>query len=121
MILVDTSVWIDFFRGRPSALEVRRLIEANGIVCHEDVLGELALGTLPNRARTLDYLRTLPSTSRVPAAVVHDLIGRRRLSGTGIGWVDANLLASAERDGRRLWTHDRRLAGVAAALDLLVY
>ncbi|MBM4321003.1 MAG: hypothetical protein FJ125_13890 [Deltaproteobacteria bacterium] len=43
---------------------------------------------------------------------------RRRLAATGIGWVDAQLLASARVAGVAFWTLDRRLARVAAALGL---
>ena len=41
------------------------------------------------------------------------LIGRDRLMGRGIGYVDAHLLASARLSHCRLWTQDRRLAAVA--------
>jgi predicted nucleic acid-binding protein len=54
--------------------------------------------------------------------VSHDevlaLIVRRRLSGRGIGWIDAHLLASAIVERAPLWTLDRRLAAVARDLGL---
>jgi hypothetical protein len=41
------------------------------------------------------------------------------LSGLGIGYVDAHLLASVKlTDDARLWTRDGRLAAAAARLDL---
>ena len=38
------------------------------------------------------------------------------LGGSGLGWVDAQLLASARLTGVPIWTFDRRLAGVARSL-----
>jgi predicted nucleic acid-binding protein len=46
------------------------------------------------------------------------LIEHRRLAGSGIGWVDAHLLASALLSGARLWTLDRPLARVAQRLGV---
>lgn len=35
------------------------------------------------------------------------------LMGSGLGWVDVHLLASAALAGKRFWTRDRRLAQAA--------
>ena len=43
------------------------------------------------------------------------MVKERRLAGSGIGWVDAHLLAAALAAEADLWTFDRRLARVAAA------
>ena len=42
----------------------------------------------------------------------------RELWGTGLGWVDVHLLASALLAGVPLWTLDRRLASVAGGLEI---
>ena len=42
------------------------------------------------------------------------MIQQQQLMGRGIGYVDAHLLASARLSGCPLWTHDRRLAEIAA-------
>jgi len=44
------------------------------------------------------------------------LVGRRRLFGVGIGWVDAHLLTASLVAGARLWTLDAGLARVAQGL-----
>jgi len=52
--------------------------------------------------------------------VLH-LINRRGLAGTGIGYVDAHLLAAVRlRPGVGLWTRDKRLRAVAEHLGLAV-
>jgi predicted nucleic acid-binding protein len=47
------------------------------------------------------------------------LIETARLSGRGIGWVDAQLLASTRLTGEAvLWTRDKPLADAAAELGV---
>lgn len=118
MILVDTSVWIDFLAGRPTAAGLQALLLADEVACHPAVRGEVALGNLAQRGRVLALLAALPRADAVDDDGVMDLIAKRKLHATGIGWVDAHLLASAERGRLPLWTHDRRLEKVARQLGL---
>jgi predicted nucleic acid-binding protein len=115
MILVDTSVWIDFFRGRPAASTLTDHLDQDRVLVHPWVRGELALGSLGRRrSAVLADLARLPPAPMVTESEVLAMIDARRLSGSGIGWVDAQLLASALVTGAALWTRDRRLASVAA-------
>lgn len=117
MILVDTSVWIDHLRSGEPALATS--LEGGQVLMHPFVLGELACGNLKNRGEVLRLLGDLPAA---PTATEHEaltLIERRALMGRGIGYIDVHLLASAALAGvGRLWTRDRRLAAVAADLEL---
>ncbi|HEY2388498.1 MAG TPA: PIN domain-containing protein [Candidatus Binatia bacterium] len=59
MILVDTSAWIDFFRGRaPFAAAVDRLLESNEVALCGPVVTELRRGlrTARDRARVLPLI-----------------------------------------------------------------
>jgi hypothetical protein len=120
LILVDTSVWIDFFRGRASRLA--QLLEAGEVASHPFVLGELALGSLGRRrAQVLADLGLLPATPVLAHSEVLELVERRQLAGRGIGWLDAHLLASALAAGFPLWTADRALQRCAALLGLAAH
>ncbi len=117
MILVDTSVWIDYLHAGDERLSAA--LNAGLVLMHPMVLGELACGTLRNRAAVLDLLSNLPSAPRASDAEVLALLERGTLMGRGIGYVDVHLLASATLAGTaRLWTRDKRLAAVAAELAL---
>jgi predicted nucleic acid-binding protein len=118
LILVDTSVWVDHLRRRNAALAAR--LEAGEVVCHPFIVGELGLGALKRRDDVLGLLFELRMASIVPHDDVLELVGRARLAGQGIGWVDVHLIASALLDRLRLWTLDRRLAAVARKLDVSV-
>ena len=117
MILADTSIWIDHLRGGDDALA--RQLEAGAVLMHPFVLGEIACGSLKRRAHTLSLLRALPMAAVAEFDEVLGFIEHHRLHGKGIGFVDQHLLAAtALGDGARLWTRDRRLHGIAAALGL---
>lgn len=114
MILVDTSVWIDFLRRGPPSSRLTGLLEVGDVCTHAFVIGELALGFLGRRrSQILADLRMLPELPAVADAEVLQLVETRGLSGKGIGWVDTHLLASALAARVELWTLDRRLARVA--------
>ena len=118
MILVDTSVWIDHFRGRAGA-ELALLLEAGDVLVHPWVVGELALGALgPRRAAILSDIGLLPAAPVLTEADTLRLVAAHRLWGAGIGWVDAQLLGAALLAGAGLWTHDRALARAAARLGV---
>ena len=117
MILVDTSVWVDHLRSGEPALATA--LEGGRVLMHPFVLGELACGNLENRDEVLRLLGALPSAPTATDSEVLGLIERRALMGRGIGYIDAHLLAStALAADASIWTRDRRLATVAAELDL---
>lgn len=114
MILVDTSVWADHFRSVDAIL--RGQIERGEVVAHRLVIEELALGHLPQRARTLLMLRRLPELPMAEGNELFAFIEREKLAGTGIGLVDTHLLASAAEHRTKIWTRDKRLGAQAQRL-----
>jgi len=117
VILVDTSVWVDHLRKRDPA--VAAALDAGRVAMHPFVLGEIACGNLTHRAQVLALMRDLPCAPIATENEAMDFIDRRKLMGRGIGYVDVHLLASVVLSGTgRLWTRDRRLAGVADELSL---
>lgn len=112
MILADTSIWIDHFRH--SDAELGRIIEEDMLLCHPFVIGELALGSLRDRATVLAFL----AAQRQAAVATHDeimtMIEQHELFSMGVGYTDAHLLASVLLDrGSSLWTRDKRLEAAA--------
>jgi len=114
--LVDTSVWVDHLRYGNRALT--ELLDAALVLSHAFVIGELALGHLRQRSQILGLLRRLPAAPPADHQEVMTLVERQGLAGSGIGWVDAHLLASARLARVSLWTLDRRLDTAASAMGL---
>lgn len=116
MILADKSIWIGHFRERDPDLV--RLLEAGLVLGHAFVIGEIALGTLKNRAAILWLLQNLPTAPLAEPGEILTLIDRYGLTGQGLGLVEAHLLAGARLAAGRLWTRDRPLAAAAEAMGI---
>ena len=116
VVLVDTSIWVDHFHKGEPLLE--DLLSSGQVATHPFILGELACGSLTNRAEILELLSELPSTTIASNEEVMHLIEKHKLSGRGLGWIDAHLLASALLDHMPLWTRDKKLAAAAKKLDI---
>ncbi len=114
MILVDSSVWVAFFKRQ--AQELPELIEQGRVLIHPYIIGELTCGTPPQRATTLAWLNDFEFAK----VATHDecLLLAEQFHGQGIGWVDVCLLASSQISDARLWTFDTRLHSAARSLDL---
>ena len=117
MILVDTSIWIDHWRNSDERLT--RLLEACQVLVHPFVVGELALGKLLHRQQVLTALQDLPQATTATDAEVLGFIDRAALAGSGIGYIDAHLLAAVRlTPGSQLWTRDKRLLVAGVRLGL---
>lgn len=114
MVLVDTSVWIRFLMGRePFLNELGRLLNADQVVGHELVYGELLIGDRGGRKKLLSDLERMFQATPVPHMDVRAFVEVRKLHGRGVGWIDVSLLASAIVSGLKLWTADPRLSAIA--------
>lgn len=112
MILVDTNIWISFFRyGMP---QLERLLEEGRVMIHPLIIGELSMGGLPQRYDTLDDLKRLPRAMEASWEEIHRMVEARKLWGRGIQWNDVCLLAAAMLSEAPLWTADARLAQAAS-------
>lgn len=116
MTLVDTSVWIDHMRSADPELTV--LLVGGAVSCHPFVVGELACGALKRRGEILGLLKNLPQAPLVDQEEALGFIEANGLAGSGLGWIDIHLLASARLAGERLWTRDRRLGAAARRLGV---
>lgn len=118
MILVDTSVWVDHLRTGDRRLV--QLLDAEQVFTHPFVIGEIALGKLPRRNLILATLRFLPKVLVAAHEEVLEFIERYQLFGSGVGYVDAHLLAAIKLTaGTGLWTRDKSLRAVAGQLALI--
>lgn len=117
MILPDTSIWIDYFRTANARMAA--LVEAEEVLVHPFVIGELAMGRLRSREQTLSDLCDMEPAILVADDDVLRMVEIRALHGRGIGFVDAHLLASVlHTPEAKLWTRDKRLRAIAAELGV---
>ena len=111
MILVDTSVWVDFLhKGDP---HLRELLLHSKVATHPLVLGELACGSIQNRHNILSLLSDLHQAREASHDDVLHFISTHKLFGKGVGIVDMHLLCSAIISNFQFWSKDKRLTAVS--------
>jgi len=115
-VVVDANIWIHHWRDSNRLLE--GMMEDGEVWTHPLIIGELSMGTLRNRDRTLWDLTRLGRPPLATDAETRQMVEARRLWGRGIGWNDAKILASVVIGGCLLWTRDRRLDEIAAELNV---
>ena len=89
------------------------------VLCHPFVIGELACGHLKNRKEIISLLQTLPLAQIAEEDEILHFIETKRIFGSGIGLIDAHLLASTLLSRASLWTADANLCKSAVKLDIL--
>jgi predicted nucleic acid-binding protein len=119
MILVDTSVWIEFLRNRePWFSHVLTLLERQESLGFEPVFGELFQGCKSQRETDVVALlwESIPHTNGADAWI---RAGRRsmveKLIQRGIGIIDSAIWIAAEDADAQIATLDKKLQGVLPA------
>ena len=116
MILVDTSVWVEFLKGhQPYLDQMQQLLDERQILAVEPVFGELLQGAKDDRERRilLEFWENLPKNQMEEAWVkAGELSSRNKWIDHGIGVVDAVLIISARESKAKVWTLDKKLKSV---------
>ena len=117
MILVDTSVWVDFLRHGDEALS--QLLSWNQVYMHPMIFGELSCGNLQNRQELMGLWQKLPTVIEASHKEALFFLESNHLMGQGIGFVDLHLLVSTRLTNQtQLWTRDKRLTRIAESLNI---
>ena len=114
-VLVDTSVWVDFFRNQPGAVAlIATLAEDHRAVICGTILQETLQGA--KTEKELDFLRTQMSLWRFEAEMPEDftvaasLYARLRWQGLTVPPADCLIAAVALRNGITLCSSDAHFA-----------
>lgn len=116
-VLADTSIWIDHIAGKPTPLP--DLLKARRVALHPLVIGEIAMSSLRERKLVIAELQKLPKVHVASNAEIMAMVEWQKLFGTGVGFVDAHLLAGVQMtDKATLLTKDNRLHKQAERLGV---
>ena len=119
MIIIDTSVWIEFFRQNKKLVrEVRMLVDAMIVRAYEPVFSELLFGARDERERKviLSWWKSLPKASFLEGDMLAaaSFASEQKLYAKGIGLMDAAIIQATMLGEYRLWTLDK---GITQFLD----
>jgi len=113
MILIDTSIWIEFLKARPPYFdEVSELLEENLVLALSCIFGELLQGAKNKRERSI--IQNL--WTNLPKIEEHDLFikaglesGRKKWTDKGIGLIDSVIITAARQASATIWTLDKKI------------
>ena len=127
MVIVDTSVWIEFLRGhQPYFDELSVLIADDQVLASATVFGELLQG-IKNKREEKIILQFWSDLPKVPADVFEKswieaglLSSKNKFYSKGIGLIDASLISLAQITRAKLWTLDAAVMNAAGQLAVRI-
>jgi predicted nucleic acid-binding protein len=114
IILIDTSVWIEFFKQNPVyATELEALLKTRMVVTIEPIFSELIYGARNDKEkkRILSYWNLLPKIPFTGGSLLSgaDFANQHNYHNSGIGLIDAVIIKAALENSCRIWTLDARI------------
>ena len=113
MIIVDTSVWVEFLKKKEAFFaRMTSLLEDGEILAVECIFGELLQGARNGRERKLieAYWDNIPKIDEKGLWVeAGQYSGRDKLLSKGVGLIDAAIITAARKTSSQIWTLDKRL------------
>ena len=113
MIILDTSIWIEFLKNNPVYYStVKDLLENRKILAIECIFGELLQGAKNKREIEVIslYWENLPK-----AMIEHGWIeagkysSQNKLTSHGVGLIDSFIIVTARKFDAQIWSLDKKL------------
>ena len=113
MIIVDTSIWVEFFQANePYYTKLKDLLDTNQVLAVECIFAELLQGARTERERNVirNYWINLPKHVEPNLLIdVGVLSSEKKWISKGIGLIDSVIIVIAKKTTSRIWTLDKKL------------
>ena len=114
MIIVDTSVWIEYLKGNNPEItrSLKPRLQNRKVVAVSAVFGELLQGVKNKREREIiqGFWKNLPHVDETDLFIEAGQIANEyKLYSTGVGLIDGYILYAALRHDLPIWTLDKKL------------
>jgi predicted nucleic acid-binding protein len=124
MIIIDTSIWVEFFRGnQPYFDQVSELLVNGDAVALSPVFGELLQGAKNDAERStiVSFWNTLPRLSEFELFIRAGLdSGRNKLTDRGVGIIDSVILTAARENASFVWSLDKKLLSLLKREEIYI-
>jgi len=121
MIILDTSVWIEFFKSNePYYTKVKELIGKGQVLVIESVFAELLQGAKNNRERELliGYWENLPKYVKADLFIEAGITSsENKWISKGIGLIDSTIILTSRKSNSKIWTLDKKLKSVLKDIE----
>ncbi|MEJ1356539.1 MAG: PIN domain-containing protein [Candidatus Sedimenticola sp. (ex Thyasira tokunagai)] len=123
-VLVDTSIWIDYFRAGNGSRDLDDLIDENLIVTNEIILAEL-IPYLKIKRQT-KVIKLLHEVTRVPLSIHWDeIIGYQvkclKGGANGVGIPDLIIAQNAKQNSCKVYSLDKHFRLLNQVLKVKLY
>lgn len=123
-VLVDTSIWIDYFRGADSSKDLDFLIDENLIVTNEIILAELV--PYLKVKKQLKVIKLLHEVNRVPLdiyweEIIEYQVKCLRSGANGVGIPDLIIAQNATQNNCEVYSLDKHFRLLNQVLNVNLY
>ena len=114
MILVDTTIWIEFFKSNPVFFNgMESLLESKEVITIEPIFAELLYGSRSHKERSiiLSYWKVLPHIKFIEGTLIEsaDFGNKGSYINVGIGLIDTILVKVTIENNYLIWTLDKKI------------
>ena len=121
---IDSSAWIEYFRGNRKYLFVNQLIEANAICTNDIILAELLPSIIHRKERDLAALlnQIQKYTLHIDWQEIQNIqLQNLKHGNNNIGITDIIIAQNCMQNGLKIVTHDKHFAAMARYIPLEIY
>ena len=112
-VILDTSIWIEFFKGKSEYFEIcQQLLDKGQVTTIELIFAELLQGALNKKEVELikAYFELVPKVEIEQFYILSGEFSKNeKLMSKGIGLIDACIITATIRTKARLWTLDKKI------------
>jgi len=114
MVLIDTSIWIEFLKSNPSySEEVVLLLESKQVITIEPIFAELLYGSRNEKEKNiiLSYWKVIPRKKFGEGSFIEsaNFANKNNYHNLGIGLLDSILLKATIDNNCLIWTLDKKI------------
>ncbi len=123
-VLVDTSIWIDYFRGGENSADMEFLIDENLLITNDIILAELVpFLKIKKQEKVIELLYEL---TRIPLKIHwEEIIGFQieclQSGANGVGIPDLIIAQNAKQNDCAIYSLDKHFRLLNKALGVLLY
>ncbi len=123
-VLVDTSIWIDYFRGGDSSKEMDFLIDENLIVTNEIILAELV--PYLKMKKQMKVVKLLHEVSRISLDICWEEIIEYQVKclkagANGVGIPDLIIAQNARQNSCKIYSIDKNFRFLSQILKVRLH
>lgn len=112
-IIIDTSVWIEYFKGNEKYFDfIQKFLEKNEVLTIELIFAELLQGARNKKETEMlkSYFGVIPKAEVENLCILAgEFSQQEKLISKGIGLIDACIITATIFSNSQLWTLDKKI------------